>query len=91
MDWIFPLTLSYDWCGEFQPVKAEVAPKTPIKYAVLTVRTRNCLLNEDFHCVEDALERADQELLKIPNFSKRCLVELRQWANQNQPPSKSTT
>jgi hypothetical protein len=45
----------------------------------LSVRTANGLWNNGCETVEDAARLTDKELLDIPNFGVRSLVELRLW------------
>jgi len=85
-----PWTLGNDWCGEFQPAKVGQPDKveghkTLIRNSSLLVRTINCLAAEGFIYIEDALSEPDDKLIKIPNFCRKNLIDLRQWAVVNQP------
>ena len=44
----------------------------------LTVRTRNCLLAENICTINDLCNETGRNLLKIPNFGKKCLREVRE-------------
>lgn len=63
--------------------KQEEAPNLPIVYkpvsalGELSVRTANCLNNEDIKTVEQLISKKEYELLKVPNFGRKSLNELR--------------
>lgn len=42
----------------------------------LKVRTRNCLINEDFRSVREILEHTPAQLLARHNFGRYCLNDL---------------
>jgi len=89
-EWNAPLTIDSDWCGEFQPAKVE-SHKTLIGNLGFSLRTMNCLTAEGFACIEDVLAKPDSYLMKIPNFCRKSLHEIRDWEKLNQPANKSTT
>jgi DNA-directed RNA polymerase subunit alpha len=43
----------------------------------LTVRSANCLKAENIYYVGDLIQRGEMELLKIPNFGKKLLIEIK--------------
>lgn len=43
----------------------------------LSVRSQNCLKNENILYVGDLVQRAEQEMLKTPNFGKKSLNEIK--------------
>ncbi len=47
----------------------------------LTMRTRNCFMDEDpnyrISTVADLVRREERELLRIPNFGRKCLNEVK--------------
>lgn len=48
-----------------------------IKNLPLSVRTINCLDNEGIEIVSELMNKTDSELLKIPNFGRRSLNEVK--------------
>jgi DNA-directed RNA polymerase alpha subunit len=44
----------------------------------LTVRTRNCLLSVNICTIVELCDQTSRNLLKIPNFGKKCLREVRE-------------
>jgi lambda repressor-like predicted transcriptional regulator len=42
----------------------------------LSVRSANCLKNENITCVGDLVRRTDAELLRMPNFGRKSLEEI---------------
>lgn len=57
-------------------VPAEVA-SMPIKNLGLNVRIENCLKHHYIFTVGDLLSKNPTELLRIRNFGKKCMAELR--------------
>jgi DNA-directed RNA polymerase subunit alpha len=51
--------------------------QTPIERLMLSPRTFNCLKSAHITKVGEVLEISEAELLKIRNFSDKCLEELR--------------
>jgi DNA-directed RNA polymerase subunit alpha len=51
--------------------------QTPIERLLLSPRTSNCLKRAHITKVGEVLEMSEAELLKIRNFSDKCLEELR--------------
>ena len=56
----------------------ELFDLTPVRDLPLTVRTDNCLHNEGLKTVGEVLARSDIELLRMPNFGKKSLRELKE-------------
>jgi len=54
------------------------AGKTPIRDAGLLVRTENCCAAEGFDYLEDAQAQSDAFWLKVPNFGRKSLRDLRE-------------
>jgi DNA-directed RNA polymerase subunit alpha len=48
----------------------------------LTVRSANCLRNENIYYVGDLVQRTEQEMLRTPNFGKKSLNEIREVLKQ---------
>ena len=44
----------------------------------LSVRTINCMRNNDIHTIRDLLKWPEAELLRTPNFGKKSLRELQE-------------
>ncbi len=44
----------------------------------LSVRTTNCLKNENIVCIGDLVQHSKVEMLKIPNFGRKSLREIQQ-------------
>jgi len=68
----------------------EKAPNLPIVYkpvaalGEMTVRTANALLNDEIKTVQQLIEKRESELLRIPNFGRKSLMELQELlANHN--------
>lgn len=53
------------------------AMATEVDYLPLSVRSSNCLKWGNFRTVEDVVRSTDTELLRLPNFGKFCLNEVR--------------
>ena len=50
----------------------------PIDELALTIRTGNCLATENIKYVGDLVQRTETELLRIPNFGKKSLDEVKE-------------
>jgi len=50
----------------------------------LSIRTMNCFSEEKIYTVEALLKFTENELLKIPNFGRRSLNELKKALARNQ-------
>lgn len=44
----------------------------------LSIRTANCLRNYNLKTVGELLQKTEAELLRIPNFGRRSLIEIRE-------------
>ena len=44
----------------------------------LTIRAHNCLLSEGIHYIGELVQRTEADLLKIGNFGKRCLTDVKE-------------
>jgi DNA-directed RNA polymerase alpha subunit len=53
--------------------------KTTIRAAALTVRAENCLLAAGFEYIEDAQQRGEWELLRLPNVGRQTAQEVMKW------------
>lgn len=51
--------------------------KTPLQGSGLSYRTMNCLIGERIEFIEDAQRLSDAELLRIRDFGRKSLNELR--------------
>ena len=51
--------------------------QTPIGELMLSPRTYNSLMHARIHTVGDVLEKKEEDLLKIRNFSAKSLEELK--------------
>ena len=47
-----------------------------IKDMDLSVRTKNCLMNNKIYTLKDLNQLSDKDLLRIRNFGNKCLSEL---------------
>lgn len=61
--------------------KIDGSPKTPLYHLEISVRLLNCLKNEGLEFLEDIENLTEANLLRIPNFGKSCLDELKEIAN----------
>lgn len=43
----------------------------------LSVRSQNCLKNENIACLGDLVQYSESQMLKMPNFGKKSLMELK--------------
>lgn len=57
---------------------AEIFDLTPVAELELSSRADNCLNNEGLKTVGEVMAKSDGELLRIPNFGKKSLRELKQ-------------
>jgi hypothetical protein len=51
----------------------------------LSSRTYNALLNNGYHTIEKVRQADDRQLLRMPNFGRRSLDELRAWLDGESP------
>jgi DNA-directed RNA polymerase subunit alpha len=60
--------------------KSEIDPifLKPIDDLELTVRSTNCLKNENIRLIGDLVQRTENELLKTPNLGRKSLNEIKQ-------------
>ena len=56
--------------------KKEPEKQVYIKDMDLSVRTKNCLLDNKIYTLKDLEQLTDRDLLKIRNFGNKCLSEL---------------
>jgi DNA-directed RNA polymerase alpha subunit len=56
--------------------KKEVEQQVYVKDMDLSVRTKNCLLNNKIYTLKDLEQLSDRDLLRIRNFGNKCLSEL---------------
>jgi DNA-directed RNA polymerase subunit alpha len=54
------------------------ANETPIETDALSIRTANCLKNEGIATYEKLARMSASELLRIPNFGRRSLNEMKE-------------
>lgn len=55
-----------------------INPSTiPISHLEFSVRTTNCFFNAGFKTIGDIVSKSEQELMKLPNFGRRSLNEVR--------------
>jgi len=59
------------------PSAKEKEPSYAISTQHLTTRTYNCLKNNNFNDMREVAKLPDAELLRIPNFGKVCLAEVK--------------
>jgi DNA-directed RNA polymerase alpha subunit len=75
------LELRYLWRAikqsEFTAKESPSWRLTPLSEMYLSVRSENCL-KLDYETAGDIDDAADRELLRIPNFGKRSLAEVRE-------------
>ena len=77
-----PITIRMALLMAMRQVVEMGAKKTPVAgNQLLAVRTANCLLAAGIEYIENAQKMSDGDLLKIPNFGRRCLSEVRAWKN----------
>ncbi len=50
----------------------------PIEDLDLTVRSLNCLKQENIRYIGDLIQRTEVELLKTPNFGRKSLTEIKE-------------
>ncbi len=63
--------------GEEEARLAEILEK-PLEALDLSVRVRNCLDAENIRTVKQLVAKTEQEVLKVKNFGKTCLREVKQ-------------
>ena len=56
--------------------KKEVEQQVYIKDMDLSVKTKNCLLDNKIYTLKDIEQLSDRDLLRIRNFGNKCLSEL---------------
>jgi len=56
--------------------KKEVEQQVYVKDMDLSVRTKNCLLDNKIYTLKDLEQLSDRDLLRIRNFGNKCLSEL---------------
>jgi hypothetical protein len=54
----------------------------PIELLDLSARSANCLYNEKCETVGDVMQRTDGELMRMPNFGRRSVREVRECIEQ---------
>lgn len=57
--------------------KKKPAPAIDLADLGMTIRTTNCLRAEGIHTLRDIVSRKEIDLLKLPNFGRHCLNEVR--------------
>lgn len=66
-----------------RPVRMTIDPAVPAWHAIpvehlkLDTRARNCVLSTDAETIGDLVAKRDAELVRIPNFGRKSLVEVR--------------
>ena len=50
----------------------------PVSELSLTVRTANCLEAEGILHIGDLIQKSESDLLRIPNFGRKCLNEIKE-------------
>ncbi len=50
----------------------------PVSELSLTVRTANCLEAEGILYIGDLIKKSESDLLRIPNFGRKCLNEIKE-------------
>lgn len=83
------ITVEFESLEEFTRFMCEPAPrKTPVEESGLSLRTKNCLRAGRIAFVEDARLMSDAELLKLPNFGRKGLREVREWRPMQAEPAQ---
>jgi DNA-directed RNA polymerase alpha subunit len=65
--------------------------RTPLDAMELTCRAHNCLHNMGCETAGDVDDKTDNELLRTPNFGRKCLREVREqlaWLKAQQEPDR---
>lgn len=52
--------------------------KVPIADVEFSVKTTNCLLRAGLRTLGDVTSQSERELLKLPNFGRRCAAEVKE-------------
>ena len=52
-------------------------PLSEIRWQQQEVRITNALRNDDITTIGQLIEKTEGELMRIPNFGKRCIAEIR--------------
>jgi len=55
----------------------------------LSTKTVNALVSDNVYSKEELAKKSRVELLKIPNFGKKCLQEVDVYLGREAPPSNS--
>ena len=50
----------------------------PVDELELTVRSANCLKNDDIICIGDLVQKTEAEMLRTPNFGRKSLNEIKE-------------
>jgi len=65
-----------------QPKKIGRILATKIENIDLSVRTYNCLRKKNIVCLGDLIQKSEYDLLRIKNFGKNCLHEIKKLLNE---------
>lgn len=77
------LKLWVDFCSKPTP-KEKPSPVLDINSLDLTARTMHCLSQEKIYTIEELLKLTENQLLKMPNFGRKSLNELKRALARNQ-------
>lgn len=72
----WPGTAAFEWCGDFRP-KEKLLLERSIDSLKLSTRADNCLKNAGCRTVGDLMKYTAQELIRLENFGRRSLAEVR--------------
>jgi len=64
--------MKYSWQKDYKNVL-----EATVDYLAVGVRTSNCLKNDNIKTIGDLVQKTDAELLRMPNFGKLSLNELK--------------
>lgn len=83
----WPTTGRVEWCGEFSPNAMYTATSSKsdaddvlcrrVDELELSVRSRNCLKNDNIVYLGDLIQKTEEDLMRTPNFGRVSLAEIK--------------
>jgi hypothetical protein len=61
-----------------RPVPPSILRDKPEEHLILSVRSANTMKNENIRTVDDLVRKTESELLRVPNFGRKSLRELKE-------------
>ena len=70
--------MKYEWQKEYKN-----ALEVSVDYLEISVRTTHCLKHENIKTIGDLIQKTDAQLLRVPNFGRKSLNELKEALSMN--------